>query len=292
MDRGHRWRNLFRGIVQPLGRRTRRSWESETAEGQKNGGAKSPALSPLHFPPAPATQCAGLFSRLVPGPWSPLRATSTRSSTAPRRGGPPSSRSRPRIRPKSFCCQRSRTGYPLAGGGPENFNSGQSIRTVTAKFSRLKRPTASVPSANGRAHTSRGPSRLHMSGRPAQGVLIHGQHFAVGHERLREGVHDRQIAAQEQRHGQQAPEAHLGNLLVGLQVGAVHRRDPAHLAHNQRIQVVPMSRAGVLLMSVLGEADSDTRAQVSVMSSVVRQQLAPTLSPHSQTFSLPYWQRL
>ncbi len=69
--------------------------------------------------PAPATQSRGFSSPWspAPGPWSLLRAAARRSSTAPRRGGPPSSRSRPQSAPSPSAARGRGPGIRLRVAG-------------------------------------------------------------------------------------------------------------------------------------------------------------------------------
>jgi hypothetical protein len=63
---------------------------------------------------------------------------------------------------------------------------------------------------------------------PAKRILIDGQHFVVGEQTNRERIELLEIAADEERAGEQAPERQVRVLFVGRQAAAV-RTSPARL---------------------------------------------------------------
>ena len=100
------------------------------------------------------------------------------------------------------------------------------------------------------------------------------------------------VAADEQRRGEQAPEADVRVLFVRREPRRM-RVAPADVADDEHVGIVPVAGLGerrglVLLVKPMLLMLS----QVSVMSPVVRQQLPSTEPPHFQTSDMPYWQRL
>ena len=99
--------------------------------------------------------------------------------------------------------------------------------------------------------------------RLAEGVLIDIQNVVVGEKGFREGVQTGQVAADQQRRREQAPERNMQNLLVGLQVCGMGIAESNNADH-QHIGVVPMARASEFLMAVLRRKDAAQAAPVVV----------------------------
>ena len=91
----------------------------------------------------------------------------------------------------------------------------------------------------------------------AQRVLIDIQHLVVGQQPEGELVHLFEIAADQERRGEQRPQAQVGVLLVRREARGMELWPPAHLAHHQHVGIIPMSGAGELgPFLLLGEADA------------------------------------
>ena len=216
----------------------------------KDGGTF--AVSHTGAPPAPRDAVAGFSSPwpLAPGPRSrPRRADlqQHRAVTGPR------SRSRRRCVPSPLPPQVADRFL----WRPPSFKSAQATFTVAGKGPRLNRPTAQVPSASGRAQTSAGV--LPHDGRPAcPGVLIDGQHLAVGEQgRVKSSICD---MSQPISSGAASSDQSVTWVTCSLGFSRVRCSDrtPADFAHDQHVGVVPVARAGIALMSGLGEADRRT----------------------------------
>ena len=80
----------------------------------------------------------------------------------------------------------------------------------------------------------------------ALGVLVDGDHFRIGQDRQRVRRHRGEVVPGEERRGQDAPQAHVGQVLV-----------VAHLAvpDFEHVGIVPVAGAGVFFEAVLVEAD-------------------------------------
>ena len=84
----------------------------------------------------------------------------------------------------------------------------------------------------------------------AERILVHAQKAGIGHELIGRARHDSDIAAQDERRGENAPHAEVGGLLVARQPGVAVRaergleRAPV-LPHLQHVEVVEVPWRGI-----------------------------------------------
>ena len=140
---------------------------------------------------------------------------------------------------RSFCRQRSRTCCL-----PARPSRGSLLKvTFSTCRPRLKNPIALRAVFQVLQIDVDGPQRRHARGLLAQRVLVQGQHLVVGQQIERERIEPFHVAADQQRRGEQAPQADVRVLLVGRELRRVQRGPPAHVAHHQHVRIVPVARA-------------------------------------------------